>query len=702
MVAGLSLVPGCYNVPEPVCGFFCGSNGACPADYTCMADNRCHLDGASATLCFTIDAGRIDAPDAPRDTPSESVNPPPTVVSTIPGANATGVPITTTVAATFSEPVTNVTGSTFALNQNGTPITGSVTYNPGTTSATFTPSAPLTSNTIYTAQLGPAIVDAQGAPLVPTTWTFTTAADTAPPMLVSTTPAPNASGVSVTAPIQALFTEPVVNATITTFTLMNGATAIPGTVTTSSVNRSATFTASAALPPNTLLTAMLTAGITDAAGNPLASAPMTWTFTTSPDTIAPTVVTTSPAASATGVAVSSTVGATFSEAVTNATTTTFTLKDGTATIPGTVTTSAVNKTATFAPTAALPANTLLTASLTAGITDVAGNPLASAPVTWTFTTAADTTPPTLTMTSPASNATGVLLTAAVVATFSEPVTATTATFTLMNGATAIPGTVTTSSVNKTATFTPTGALPPSTLVTATLSVTDLAGNAVVGSPISWTFTTVSDTTAPMLVNTSPMTNATGVAQNATVVATFDEPVNASMSTFTVMNGASAIAGTVTTSSVNKTATFTPMLPLPTNTVLTATLTAGVTDLAGNPLSGAPVIWSFTTVPDTVAPVVQGTNPANGAALVPTSTPIAVTFDEPVTNVNGSSFTVKTPAPSTPVLGTFASSMGGRVWTFMPSAGLPAATVITVTLSTAITDTSANPLAAPVTFTFTTQ
>ncbi len=700
MVGGLSLAPGCYNVPEPVCGFFCGASGACPDDYTCMADNRCHLNGAAATMCSSSDAGPIDSPDAPGDTPAEGINPPPTVVSTTPSPNATGVAISASVTATFSEAVTNVSGTTFVLTQSGNPVTGTVTYSSGTLTATFTPSAALLPSTAYSAQLSSAISDLQGAPLLSTSWTFTTAADTTAPMVVSTNPAANATGVGLTSTVQAIFTEPVANATMTTFTLKDNVTPITGTVTTSAINKSATFTPAAALPASTLLTATLTTAITDLAGNPLASAPVTWTFTTGADTVAPTLVMTTPASNATGVAVNSTVVARFDEAVANATTTTFTLMNGATAIPGTVTTSAVNKTATFTPTSQLPASTVLTATLTTGITDVAGNPLA-APATWTFTTGADMVAPTLVLTIPTTNATVVALISPVIAQFDEAVNATMATFTLKNGATAIPGTVTTNAGNKTATFTPTSTLPANTVLTATLTagVADLAGNPLTGAPIIWSFTTAPDTTAPMLVSTTPSANATGVSITAPIVATFDEAViNATSTTFTVMAGVTPIAGTVTTNMVNKTATFTPSAQMPANTLLTITLTAGITDIVGNPLSSAPVTRTFTTGADTVAPSVVSTSPVNGATMVATSTTIAVTFDEPV-NVNALTFTVSS---GSAVSGFLNSSMGTRVWTFTPDLTFSAATLYTVTLSTGITDAASNPLAAPVTFSFTTQ
>ena len=61
---------GCYRAPKPACGFFCGPDGACPADYMCAHDGRCHLNTAPASLvCEGPDAAAtIDAPfDVPPD-----------------------------------------------------------------------------------------------------------------------------------------------------------------------------------------------------------------------------------------------------------------------------------------------------------------------------------------------------------------------------------------------------------------------------------------------------------------------------------------------------------------------------------------------------------------------------------------------------------------------------------------------------------
>jgi len=98
---------------------------------------------------------------------------PPTVVSTLPTADATGVAVSTAVSVTFSEAMDAATITTGSFTLDG--VSGSVTYESGTYTATFTPDANLAESTTYTATLSTAITDAAGNPLASAyPWSFTT------------------------------------------------------------------------------------------------------------------------------------------------------------------------------------------------------------------------------------------------------------------------------------------------------------------------------------------------------------------------------------------------------------------------------------------------------------------------------------------------------------------------------------------------
>jgi hypothetical protein len=217
------------------------------------------------------------------------------------------------------------------------------------------------------------------------------------------------------------------------------------------------------------------------------------------DTTPPTVTATNPASGATGVAVAGNVTATFSEPMTATTITasTFTLKNGTTSVPAAVTYDATSRVATLNPSADLANNTTYTATVTTGVKDTAGLAMTSAR-TWSFTTAAasggtDTTPPTVTATSPAAGATAVAVAGNLTATFSEPMTATTVngtTFTLKNGTTAVAAAVSYDATSRVATLNPSADLANNTTYTATVTtgVKDAAGLAMT-SDKTWSFTT---------------------------------------------------------------------------------------------------------------------------------------------------------------------------------------------------------------------
>jgi len=109
-----------------------------------------------------------------------------------------------------------------------------------------------------------------------------------------------------------------------------------------------------------------------------------------------------------------------------------------------------------------------------------------------------------------------------------------------------------------------------------------------------------DTTPPTVLNTSPISGASGISTNTNVAVTFSEAMNASTisgSTIQLRDPANAlVAATVTYSSATNTATLSPSAALAATSTYTLTVTggaAGVQDLAGNPLA-ASFLSSFTT------------------------------------------------------------------------------------------------------------
>src|SRR5207245_2002871 len=93
----------------------------------------------------------------------------PTVTAQAPAPGATGVPLNTTVTATFSKAMNaaSITTATFRLRAAGSTADAPamVTVNAAGTVATLTPSSPLVQGTVYTATVTSAVTDAIGTPL---------------------------------------------------------------------------------------------------------------------------------------------------------------------------------------------------------------------------------------------------------------------------------------------------------------------------------------------------------------------------------------------------------------------------------------------------------------------------------------------------------------------------------------------------------
>jgi len=655
----------------------------------------------------------------------------PTVTFVTPFNSETGVPINRRVAATFSEAMdpTTISAATFTVTGPGAAQeNGTVTYDTLNHFATFTPASNLLPSTTYIATITIGAKNPAGVSLaVPFVWSFTTGVtpDTTSPTVIFANPADLATGVPINTAIIAAFSEAMDPATITAtnFTLMQGATPISGTVTY--LGGIATFTPSSPLTPSTTYTATIVAA-TDLAGNDLVggSVPNPWTFTTgaTPDTTPPTVTLANPVNLTTGAPISTTVTATFSEAMDPFTITTanfvLTEPDGTP-VTGIVSYNVFTNMATFTPSSPLAPLTTFTATITTAATDLAGNPLVGGlvPNPWTFTTGTipDTTRPTVTFVTPANFATGVPInTTIVTATFSEamnPATISATSFKLTGpGATPVTGNVTYNTLNHIAIFTLASNLLSNTTYTATITTgaKDLAGNALLSNYV-WSFTTsaAADVTPPTVILVTPANLSTGAPINTAVTAAFSEamdPATITTTTFTLKQGATTIAGTVTY--MGLIATFKPSSPLSYNTVYTATITTGAKDLAGNALAGGlvPNPWTFTTgaAPDTTRPTVILVNPANLSTGVPTNTAVAAAFSEAMdpTTITTATFTLKQGA--TVISGTV--TYLGLVATFKPSSPLAPFTTYTATITTGATDLAGNALAGglvPNPWTFTT-
>jgi len=460
------------------------------------------------------------------------------------------------------------------------------------------------------------------------------------------------------------------------------------------------------------------------------------TPTPAPAGTIPVVISTYPANNAQNVASNTLVTATFNEAMNASTinTVTFTLTQASKPVSGKVTYSGTK--ATFTPDVNLELCATYTARITTGAKDPAGNALASDYV-WNFSTSCATgtgprvvsgtartsgyggggvwgggggnpgvatTMATVTATSPANGQKCVDINSQITATFSEVMdssTINTTTFTVMQGNTVVAGTVT--YIGVTAFFKPAAQLAPNSIFTATLSqgIKDQSGSPL-ANPYSWTFTTCS-VTLPVVISTIPTGLPTDncTPPNSAISAIFNEPLKPSTiispaTTFTLVQTAGSIHvnGTVTLSLDGLTAIFTPSVNLLGLTQYTATISTGVTDLAGKHMA-APHIWTFTTcaTPDTTHPTLIATIPADLAENVSVNTLVTATFDKamnPLT-LNNTTFTLQDLNTSIFVTATSIITIGA-VTVFTPNANLVNGHRYQANITTGAQDLAGNSLA----------
>ncbi len=417
----------------------------------------------------------------------------------------------------------------------------------------------------------------------------------------------------------------------------------------------------------------------------------------------PVVSAESPAPGAISVAVNPAIAATFSEPMNPATinASTLTVSGPGGVVAGTVTYNATGSVATFVPGTNLAYNTVYTVTITTGATNTLGIKTASN-YTWTFTTI--TPAPTVLSTTPAPGAIGVPINQVVSATFSEamnPATINSTTFTLVGpSGTITPQSVTYNATTFVATFITSGNLAYGAYkATISTGAQDLAGTGL-STNYSWSFTTID---GPSVVSTVPVNGATGVpVVNQPLIATFNEAIACATpaTDFLVTGpGATAVAGSI--ACAGSVATFTPSNPLAFGTLYTATVTTGITNTSGTPLSGN-YVWNFITVPATSAPTVISTVPANLATNVPVGHAVLASFSEAMTasTISTSTFTLAGPG-STAVTGTVVYTAAGSVATFTPSAALAFNTLYTATITTGVTGLTGTAMASNYVWTFTT-
>jgi hypothetical protein len=623
----------------------------------------------------------------------------PTITSETPASSATNVNVSTAPTGTFNEAVQASTISFTLKNSSGTAVSGAVSYNPNTYVTTFTPSSALAYNMKYTATISGAVSTSGVAMTGPFTWSFTT--DTAPPSVVSETPASGATGVAVTTAPTATFNKAVQSSTIS-FTLVNSSgTAVSGTVSYNSSTYVTTFTPSSALAYSTTYTATVS-GAKDSAGDPMGSA-FSWSFTTGSTPPPPTGLVAayafdegsgSTVHDASGNGNNGTIsGATWSTSgkygdalsfngtsamVTVSSSTLLQLTTG-MTLEAWVNPASVTSSWTDAiykgqgGQTASSDNYYLEATSTNNMAPVGGGELGSGPSetdavgtagvaanTWTF----------LAVTYDGSTM-RLYVNATQVASTSGSGNIETSTGQLSIGGDSIWGQYFQGLIDNVRIY--------NQALTQSQIQTDMS------SPIN---------TAPTITSETPASGATNVNLSTAPTGTFNESVQPSTISFTLKNSSgTAVSGAVTYNSTTYVTTFTPASALAYNTTYTATI-SGAVSTGGVAMTG-PVTWSFTT--DPAAPTVTTESPASGATGVAVSATPSATFNEAM-QASSITFTLKN-SSGTSVSGTVSYNSTTYTTTFTPSSALANSTTYTGSVNG--NDSAGDPMGSPYSWSFTT-
>jgi len=211
---------------------------------------------------------------------------PPSVTATKPRNGATDVDLNKNILVQFSKklnPETINSNTFYVQNDNGSIVTGSVSYTE--TTAKFNPSGALQDGTEFTATITVDIEDQFGhSPDQKYSWTFTTKViDRTPPRVTSTKPLNNAYNVDDDVQITATFSEPMDPSTINNETFLlyenhsTGFQQVAGSV--YYANNIARFTPNVDLRDREYYIAVISASVTDLAGNELGER-YRWNFVT--------------------------------------------------------------------------------------------------------------------------------------------------------------------------------------------------------------------------------------------------------------------------------------------------------------------------------------------------------------------------------------------------------------------------------------
>ncbi|MBI4849374.1 MAG: Ig-like domain-containing protein, partial [Nitrospirae bacterium] len=500
----------------------------------------------------------------------------PSVTSTVPANGATGVALNSTVTVNWNEPVDCATVTTTSVTVN--PVVGWTKTSCSGGQAVFTPSGQ-TSITSYTITVGTGIRDANGNAMTANYSFSYITADVIAPSSTITAPANGAIVNSASANPYTISGAATDNVSVTGIEVStNGGTTWVAATCTGCPGVNVTWSYSWTLPADGSYN--IRSRAKDASNNTETPGPGN---TVTVDRTAPSVSSTNPANGATGTALNSNVTIIWSE---NVNCSTVNITNITINAGGWTLSTCSNNQAIFT-TSGQAGMTAYTVTVTTGVRDANGNPMAAIN-SFSYTTA-DVTPPASTITSPANGAT--INSASpnpytISGSASDNVAVQGIEVSTNGGATWSPATCTgCPGVNVTWTYSWT--LPADGSYNIRSRARDASNNTE--TPGAGSTVTI-DRTAPSVNSTVPVNGALDVLINSNVTIAWSENVNCA--TVNTINITSTNPGWALLTCGANQAIFTASTQAY-STTYSVTVTTGVTDTAGNSIT-ANYLFSYTT------------------------------------------------------------------------------------------------------------
>jgi YD repeat-containing protein len=635
----------------------------------------------------------------------------PAVLAISPTNAATSVPVNAVIEASLNEPASAVSvgPTSVVVTANGQTVAGTVTL-PTPSTLLFTPTNLLAPSTTYSVAIG-GFTDLASNPASAFSSTFTSASSVAADLtqsnVISMSPADGSTNVATNVAISLTFSKPVnpTSANSGTVNITADGRTVSGTYAVSGAV--ITFTPLTTLPGTATIRINVN-GVLDFANNLAQNSSLGFMTASTPDTSAPAVVLVTPTSGATGIGLNGQIMVLFSKSMnpTTLNSPNIILLSGGLTIPFSPAVSADNRTVVLS-NLTLPPSSVITVAISSGVTDLSGNALPNFTTQFTTTAAFDTSTPTIVNQRPGNGATSVSLAASPIVLFaSKPLDSSTVLSALhvtQNGQ-LVAGTASLIGNGQTVQFIPSQPWSYNSLVEIFLDATANGLNGIAITAYKGSFTTVTDpaTTAPQLLNISPMNGAINVPVNTIVDSAFSVPLDPTTITaqnITLQNIGTRIAGAITLDASGTVVQFVPTAPLAVNTQFCFVLQS----LKSNTGIAAPsqsICFTTGVSSQNTSPTVRTVSPADKLTGIAVNSNVSLLFNVPIdpVTVTGSSISViaggQTLMPSS-----ISFKAGGQVVQITPEAPLPPGTNVTVQVK-GVTDLAAN-VVTPFTSTFTT-